>query len=162
MDTSWVCFCCATTGTPNGTFINGLCRDGGVCDVRCRSVGFSSWHLLVPSCPSLAGLTLLLSPRRCAAAPGARGGVCVHPAQRLRPFHPHHPLGGARRKSQHQLCQDRVLSHRDIPHEAFLRRESPQVGVSQGGSGFVWFCLIMMPGVSSPHQKIGVQSWKSR
>ena len=82
----------------------------------------------------------LLSPWRCAEAPGTRGGVRVHPAQCLRALHPHHPLGGAWRKSQHQLRQDGVLSNRDIPHEAFLRRESAQVGSGQGD-----FVPVAMP-----------------
>lgn len=74
----------------------------------------------------------LLSPGRCAEAPGTRGGVRVHSAQCLRPFCPHRALGGAWREGQHQLCQDRVLGHRDIPHEALLWREGAQVGRGRG------------------------------
>lgn len=77
--------------------------------------------------------SLLLSPWRCAEAPGTWGGVRVHPAQCLRAVHSHHPLGGARRQSEHQLCQDGVLGDSHIPHEAFLWRESPQVKCRPGG-----------------------------
>lgn len=91
---------------------------------------------------------------RCAAAPGARGGVCVHPAQRLCPVHPHHPMGGARRQSQHHLRQDRLLGHRHLPHEAFLRGQGPQVG---GGQGRPRVRLITRPQVPSLHPKPGFQ-----
>lgn len=104
------------------------------------------------SCPSwslclLAGLTLLLS-RRCASAPGPWRRLCLHTAQCLRPLHPHRPMGGAWREGQHQLCQDRVLCHRDIPHKALLRWESPQVGSSQD-SGCVCVAFFFLS--ESPH-----------
>ena len=104
-----------------------------------------------PCC--VASLTRHLPPR-CAAAPVAWGGVFVHPAQRLRPVHPHHPMGRARRQSQHHLRQDWLLGHRHLPHEAFLRGPGPQVG---GGRGRPRVHLITRPQVPSLHPKPGFQ-----
>lgn len=57
-------------------------------------------------------------------------------------------MGGAWREGQHQLRQDRVLCHRDIPHKALLRREGSQVGSGQN-SGRISLCAQ----VPSPFQK---------
>lgn len=68
-------------------------------------------------------------PLRGALSPGARRGVRLHVALRLRPLHPHRALGGAGGQSLHQLCQERLLRHRHLSHQAFLRREGAQVSV---------------------------------
>lgn len=120
---------------------------GGGTKSRRVALGFASR-------PSVAGEPDTPSSPRRAAAPGARGGVRVHPAQRLRPVHPYPPVGGAWRESQHHLCQDRLLSHRHLPHEAFLRGQGPQVG---GRRGRARVRLITRPQASSLHQKPGFQ-----
>lgn len=90
--------------------------------------------------PFMLCLTLPLS-WRCASTSGPRGRVCLHAAQCLCPLHPHCAVGRAWREGQHQLCQDWLLCHRDIPHEALLWRESPQVGSGQHSGCVFLLCL---------------------
>lgn len=76
---------------------------------------------------NLLSLHSLLFLCRSSSLAGTRRRVCLHPAQCLCSFNPYHPVGGAWRESQHQLCQNGLFCHSHIPHQALLWREGPQV-----------------------------------
>lgn len=58
---------------------------------------------------------------------GAWRTVRVHTTLCLCPLYPHCAMGGARGKSDHQLCQDWLLCHRHLSHQTLLRGKSTQV-----------------------------------